>query len=239
MKSLAQLATLGMLIFVPLGTACAGSEPYKATSGTALHSCIGMVNVTGQGPVKNYFYTTGTFPAPNAETADLQQQWHDYLQGQHPGALVSLNSCSVANPDPAKEQANMQGWIDKYKAQATTLRTTWKFGETAASTVTPSAPPPAQMGAAGAADDRWFCMYGDSQDGKTITMYLTGLFVPSDRLNLTDHWMSYVRATYHPPATATGRCFGNNGHGRQVLANIESEAAQNPGEKLVRVDWKG
>jgi hypothetical protein len=87
-----------------------------------------MINVTGHGPVKNYFYTSSAFQAANADNATFERQWREYVQAQHPNDLVSLATCSIAPADPVQRRASIQSWIDKYENDATIVQTNWKFG---------------------------------------------------------------------------------------------------------------
>src|SRR5262245_24876626 len=107
MRTSASLVSATVALLACAGAARAGESPYTGpganTTGTGLYSCAGMINVMGQGPVKNFFYLTDAFSAPKAETAQLEKQWRDYVQSQHPGQLVSLASCSEAQSDPAKQ----------------------------------------------------------------------------------------------------------------------------------------
>jgi hypothetical protein len=246
MRTSASLVSAAVISLACTGAARAGSAPYKPSAdaaGTSLYSCIGMINVTGQGPVKNYFFLTDAFPVPKAESTQLQQQWHDYVQSQHPGQLVSLDSCSEAPSDTAQQQANSQGWIDKYKSQATITRTTWKYGAAAGSA---TAAVVQQQPSGGRFENDpnakgYFCTFDDQSgyDGKTgqgvIVRYLSQPFSSTSNFaRLGNDWSDYIRTTYHEPAAMSGSCMLN--HGRYEDAKKTAEASKTM--KVVLVDWK-
>ena len=238
-------ATLSLLTWT--GAARAGESPYTGpgadTTGNGLYSCVGMINVTGQGPVQNYFYLSDAFPAPKAETAQLQTQWRDYVQSQHAGQLVSLASCSEAQSDPARQEANRQSWIDKYKTQATITRTTWKYGAAAAAATTTlvQEQPTSGRFAGNANAQGYFCTFDDrsAYDARTgqgtIVRYLSQPFSSPDNFaKLGNDWTNYIRTTYHEPSTLSGSCMLNQD--RFEGTRKDSEASKTM--KVVLVDWR-
>ena len=247
MRTSASLVSAAVTLFACAGATRAGESPYRGpgadVTGSGLYSCFGMINVTGQGPVQNFFYLSDAFQAPKAETAQLQQQWRAYVQSQHPGQLVSLASCSEAQSDPAKQEANSQSWIDKYKSQATITRTTWKYGATsdsATTTVVQQQPSGGRFeGQANA--NGYFCMFDDQSGydrltGKgTIVRYLSQPFASTNNFaKLDNDWTNYIRSTYHEPSTLNGTCMLNQGR----YDTTKRDAEGNKTMKLVLVDWK-
>jgi len=247
MRTSARLVSAAIL-FACAGAARAGEAPYRGpgadTTGNGLYSCIGMINVTGQGPVKNFFYYSDAFQAPKAETAQLDKQWREYVQSQHPGQLVSLAGCSEAPSDPAKQQVNSQGWIDKYKSQATITHSTWKYGaapDSATASVVQQQPD-AGRAAGDANGNGYFCTFDDqtaydAKTGKgTIVRYLSQPFSSTSNFaKLGNDWSIYIRTTYHEPGTMNGSCMLNQG--RYDDARKTAEASKTM--KVVLVDWKG
>jgi hypothetical protein len=88
--------------------------------------CNGMVNITGQGPVKNYSYVTAIFDVPGSDAVGLTHKWRDYLKSQHSGGLVSLANCTAAQADASKTQAQISGWSAQYASQAEVVHSEWK-----------------------------------------------------------------------------------------------------------------
>lgn len=140
MKSFAKSALLSALIAIPLSAALAGGDtPYTPNgvappqpSGTGNYWCMGIVEVSNQGPAnRSYYYFTDAFPAPKAEVPQVIKQWRDYLQSQHDNGAVYQAQCATVLPDPTNQQAKVQMFIDKYKSNATVIRTTWKYGQPA------------------------------------------------------------------------------------------------------------
>lgn len=250
MRKLAHLVALGAFIFLSHSAARAGETPYTGPGaniiGTGLYTCIGMISVSGQGPVKNYFYTTGTFPAPRAQAQRLETQWHDYLKSQKPGQLVSLASCYPT--DPAKAAAKRQSWKDKYKSQATIIDTDWKYGAASAATTTVSQQPIANAGASADPNaHNYFCTFDDrsgfdARSGQgTIVRYMSGLFSSTNNFaKLGTDWSTYIRATYHQPSTTNGSCLLalGDGNGQGLYDNNKKTAQANKHMKLIDVDWK-
>lgn len=247
MRTSASSVAAVAILLACAGTAGAGSAPYKPNgaepAGTGLYWCFGMINVMGQGPVKNYFYLTEAFPAPKAETAQLEKHWRDYVQGQRPGQLVSLASCPEAQSDPARQQANAQSWIDKYKSQATITRTTWKYGPTegAAATTVVQEQPGGGSSENSSAGYGYFCMFDDQSayDARAgtgvIVRYLSQPFSSTNNFaKLGNDWSSYIRTTYHEPGTLNGSCMLDQGR----YADAKKTSETNKNMKVVLVDWK-
>ena len=76
MRVVALAASLIWASLIAGGAAYAGETAYTGPganiTGAGLYSCIGMISVSGQGQVKNYFYSTGAFPAPRAQAQQLE-----------------------------------------------------------------------------------------------------------------------------------------------------------------------
>jgi len=110
------------------GAARAGeSPPSQPAAGVAWYTCRAMIEVTGHGPARNYFYTSGAFRAANADNPKFEREWRDYVQAEHPGDLLSLGTCSPAPSDPVERRAAILSWIDKYRGEATIVETGWTY----------------------------------------------------------------------------------------------------------------
>jgi hypothetical protein len=116
------------VVLLIAGAARAGeSPPSQPPSGVSWYTCRAMINVTGHGPVRNYFYTSGAFQAASAGSLKFEREWRAYVQAQRPGDLLSLGTCSPAPADPVRRRASVQSWIDKYKDEATIVETRWTY----------------------------------------------------------------------------------------------------------------
>jgi len=144
MRVLAAVVSLLCASLAAVGAYAGGDSGYRPNgaapptpAGTGLYRCTGMIGVSSH-PGQNdaYLYVTGTFPVPNAELQQLNKQWRDYVQSQHPDGIIDACGCPNVQPDPVKEKANEQGWIDSWKNRAAIIRTTWKYGQPASAATT-------------------------------------------------------------------------------------------------------
>src|SRR5262249_34546210 len=138
-----------------------------------------------------------------------------------------------------QQEANRQGWIDKYKSQATITRTTWKYGPTSGAAATTVVQEQPSAGAANPDATGYFCTFDDQSayDGRTgkgtIVRYLSQPFTSRNNFaKLGNDWSNYIRTTYHEPGTMSGSCMLDQGRYEGIKKVSETTM------KLVLVDWK-